>query len=286
MRRIFLLLLVAVGPVFRSAEAQSILLQDGRRVTTQGLRRQGDTIMATDPVEEGRPAVKGEVGYPLSQIETLEFPEPGQLTAALGLIEKGRGAEAVAQLDQALRYYEVFRDAPGSHWADLVLLKANTLLSLERDSEAEKLALDIASRGSDPETQLGAKAVLAACLVRRGEAEKALPILTEVMRGAHREDTLATASVYEGECHLASKEFEPAILCFLTVPVFYPDQHYLEARWKLGAGRAFFAAGEIDRAKETLNELVEKQSAAPEVAAAKAELERIERREKALEGPA
>ncbi|MEO8353584.1 MAG: tetratricopeptide repeat protein [Chthoniobacteraceae bacterium] len=286
MKRILLLMLAAAGTLVTSADAQSIVLQDGRRVTTQGLRRQGDTIMARDPLEEGRAAVNGEVGIPLSQIETLEFPEPAQLSSAQGLIEKGRGAEAVTQLDQALRYYEVFRDAPGSHWADLVLLKANILLALERDSEAEQLAADIVARGSDSETLLGAKAVLAACMVRRGEEETARPILTEVIRDAHREDTLATASVYQGECHLARKEFEPAILCFLTVPVFYPDQHYLEARWKLGAGRAFFAAGEIDRAKETLNELVEKQSAAPEVAAAKAELDRIARREKALDGPA
>lgn len=269
-----------------SAEAQTILLQDGRRVTAKSLRRQGDNIMATDPVEEGKTAPKGEVGYPLSQIETLEFPEPAQLGMATALIGKGRGSEAIAQLDQALRYYEGFRDAPGSYWADLALLKANTLLSLDRDAEAETLASLIASIGSDPETLMGGRAVLAACMARRGEHEKALPILAEVLKKARRPDTVATASVYQGECQLAAKEFEPAILSFLTVPVFYPEQANLQGRWMLGAGRAFFGAGELVKAKETLGELINNHATAPEVPAAKAELEAIERREKALEGPA
>ena len=267
------------------APGQSMLMKDGRRIVAKTLRRQGDNIMAVNPAENEGKAMEGEVGYPLAQIERLEFPEPALLTTVPELITRGKAAEAIAQLDPAIRYYEGFRDAPGSYWADLALLKANALLSLGRDAEAEPLAAQVARLATQPETILGARAQSAACLTRKGEHARALEIFDQVLRDAARPETLASAAVYKGESHFALKQWEPALLSFLMIPVFYPEQKMLMPPSMLGAGKALFALEDFDRAKQTLDDLVKRYGATPEAAAAQIELGAIAKKQKALEGP-
>ena len=81
-----LLILTFLAGALVSSHGQVIVLKDGKRVTAKALRRVGDNIMATAPTAEGAAAVNGEVGYPLAQIETLEFPEPSILKAAPDMI--------------------------------------------------------------------------------------------------------------------------------------------------------------------------------------------------------
>jgi tetratricopeptide (TPR) repeat protein len=268
-----------------AAQAQSIVMKDGRRIVAKTLRRQGDAIMAGDPSENGGAALNGEVGYPLTQIEKLEFPEPAQLRLAADSITQGKATEAVSQLDQALHYYEGFRDAPGSYWADLALLKVNALLGLGRYAEAEPIASQVARLATDPETILGAKAQAAACLGKRGDHAKAVEMCDQVLKDASRSDILASAAIYKGQSHLALKQWEPALLAFLDVPVLHADQKALLPQALLGAGRALFALEDYPRAKASLNELISTYGASAEATAAKAELEKIARREKALESP-
>src|SRR5688572_20617831 len=137
-----------------AASAQTIHLKDGRTVTTKSMRRQGEVIMAAQEIAgaQGQPGTKGEIGYPVASIERIDFPEPAQLRAATELLTQGRAGEAVSQLDVALRYYEGFRDAPGSWWADLALLKATALINTGRDKEAEPIIDQIARMATDPET--------------------------------------------------------------------------------------------------------------------------------------
>ena len=72
--------LVLCGALAGSATAQNILLKDGKTIVTKGLRRQGDTIMATVetilPARGTEPAktLSGEIGYQLPLIAKLDFP--------------------------------------------------------------------------------------------------------------------------------------------------------------------------------------------------------------------
>ena len=87
-----------------------------RSLPRKGLRRQGDQILATveiAPAEQGKPAQVGELGYAVSQIAKIDFPEPPILRAAPDLIASGKAADALTQLEPVVKYYEPFRDAPG-----------------------------------------------------------------------------------------------------------------------------------------------------------------------------
>jgi hypothetical protein len=87
-------LLLLISVLFAAqGGAQTILLKDGKRVTPKSIRRQGDNIMAQSPSVAGAPAVQGEVGYPLAQIEKIEFPEPAVLKTAPDLLANGKAAE-------------------------------------------------------------------------------------------------------------------------------------------------------------------------------------------------
>lgn len=276
---LLLLALVAVAP------AQNIILKDGKVVPTKGLRRQGDTIVAVVELpggEAGQPAKTGELGYQLAQIAKLDFPEPPQLRTTPELIAQGKGAEALAQLEPVVKFYEGFRDAPGSWWASVTLRKVQALASVGRDKEAEPLAQQIAQQATDPEVVRAANVQIAAGLARKGDYAKALELVEPALAESKSAETLAPAYIVKGQCLLAKKAWDDAVLSFLQVPVFFPQEKVLLPQALLGRGRAHFGMEDFPAAKASLNELLKTYADSSEAKVAKTELEKIARREKAL----
>lgn len=274
-----------------SAGAQNILLKDGKTIVSKGLRRQGDTIMAT--VENTLPAsgtepakvVTGEIGYKISTISKLDFPEPAQLQTVPELIATGKMAEALVQIEPVVRYYGGFRDAPGSWWVDAVLLKIEALHAMGNFKEADPLIDNLARTVSEPDAIRSAKVFLAAQSTRRGDHARALKLFEEVLKDTTKPATLAMVAVNMGHSHLALKQYDSALLSFLQIPVFYPRQRMLLPQSLLGTARAYFGLENLDLAKATLAELLKDHAASPQVPEAKAELAKIAQREKDLAPP-
>lgn len=273
------------------AGAQNILLKDGKTIATKGLRRQGDTIMATVetavPASGAEPAktVTGEIGLQLSLIAKLDFPEPAQLQAVPELIATGKMAEALAQIEPLVRFYGGFRDAPGSWWVDAVLLKIEALQAMGNFKEADPLIDNLSRVVTDPEAVRTAKVFVAAQATRRGEHAKAVKLFEEVLKGTTKPATLAVVAVNLGQSQLALKQYDSALLSFLQIPVFYPRQKMLLPQAMLGSGRAYFGLEDLPRAKAALAELLKDHPSSPQAAAARAELEKIAIREKDLAPP-
>jgi tetratricopeptide (TPR) repeat protein len=265
------------------AQGQTIVLKDGKKVATKGVRRTGDTIMATSPAVDGAAALQGEVGYPLGQIEKIEFPEPGVLKSAAGLLAAGKASEALSQAESALTYFAGLRDAPGSYWGDLALLRISAFVALNRDADAEPLARQVAGEATNPETVRGAQAHLAGIAGRRGDHARAIEICEQILKDGSRPDTMATAAINKARSHQALKQWDSAVLAYLNIPVFYPEQKTYVPNYLLGSAQCYFELSDLPRAKDALNELLKSYPAAPEADAAKQELAKIARREKALE---
>ncbi len=284
----FLVLGLAVAG---TAPAQNILMKDGRTIATKGLRRQGNTIMATveipAPATGEKPAQPqtGEVGYAIAQIAKLDFPEPAQMRTVPDLIVGGKSAEALAQIEPVVKYYESFRDAPGSWWDEAALLKVEALQAVGNFKDAEALIESLARSSSDPETARAAKVFIAAGLTRRGEHARAVELFEQVMKETTKPATLASASVNKGQSHLALKQYELALLAFLEIPVFFPTQKLLVPQSMLGSARAYFALEDLPRAKATLEELLKDYGSSSQAAEAKAELQKVIQREQALAPP-
>lgn len=285
-RLIFPLLLGAA----LAAHAADINIQkkDGTTQAAKALRREKDNIIATidiPPAKPGDAVVTGDVGIPLAQIAKIEFGEPAALKSAPELLIAGKTDEALAQIELALKYYAGFRDAPGSWWADLLLMKMNALVSLGREKDALALAESMSGQSTDPESKRAANVVLAIAAVRRGDGKAASDALDTVLKDATKPDVLASAAIYKGQSSLVLKDWENALLSFLQVPVLYPEQKALAPASMLGVGRAHFGLEDFDSAKKALKELMKTFKGTPEAVAAKAEMELIAKREKALFDP-
>ena len=271
--------------------AQNILLKDGKTIVSKGLRRQGDIIMATVdipiPALAGKPArvQVGEIGYSLSVITKLDFPEPPQLYTVPELIATGKLPEALAQIEPIVRFYESFRDAPGSWWEESLLLKIEALQAMGNFKDADPLIDNLSRVATAPETVRAAKVFVAAKLTRRGDYARALEMFNQVMKESTKPMTLATASVNMGQSYLGLKQYESALLSFLQIPVFYPRQKMLLTQSILGCAKAYYGMENLPKAKSTLEDLIKDYSSAPQVADAKEELEKIAKREKALAEP-
>jgi tetratricopeptide (TPR) repeat protein len=268
--------------------AQNIILKDGSTVVTKGVRRLGETIMATVELPApapGQPAPVGELGYAIPQIAKIDFPKPGALDAAVTLINSGNPAEALRQIQPVLAYYNSFADAPGSWWAQATLIEEQALIRLGRGADAENVAQQMARAATDPDSVRAANVYLAAAMARRGDHAKALEVYDAVLRDATRPQTLAVAAVNKGESHLAREEWEPALLSLLEVPVFYPEEQVLMPDVLLGSAQAYIGLRDLKRAKATLTELSTTYALTPEAAQGKTELIKVARLEQALEKP-
>lgn len=287
MKLTWVIALLVAGPAV--AEAQNILMKDGSVVATKGIvRRTGDLILAR--VERQGSATSGtpkvdEVGFAVQKIAKIEFPEPPQLKEAAALIGRGRIDDGLSKLDPVFRYYEGFRDAPGSWWSEAAVLKAGALLTLGKDDEAASLIDQLNRFASEKKTVLAGRALSAALLTRRGEHERALPLFEGVMKEATDPEVLAVAAIYKGRSHLALEQYDTAILCFLQIPVFYPEAKQLLPASTLGAGQGYAGLPDRPRAKETLNGLIKDFPSAPEAEQARETLAAIAKIEKALEEP-
>jgi tetratricopeptide (TPR) repeat protein len=283
MIRLAVILTLALAAVASAQMPMTILLKDGKKVVSKSLRRSGDTIMATNPAVDAAAPVQGEVGYPLGQIDKIEFPEPAALKSAAALLASGRASEALSQSESAFTYFAGFRDAPGSFWGDLALLRIGALVALNRDADAEPLARQVAGDATNPETIRGAQAHLAGIAGRRGDHAKAIEICEQVLKEGSRPDVMATAAINKAHSHQALKQWDAAVLAYLNIPVFYPEQKTYVPTYLLGAAQCYFELSDLPRAKDALNELLKTYPAVPEAGTAKQELEKIARREKALE---
>lgn len=228
----FVALVLAASSI--SAGAQTITWKSGQTAETKGLRREGEMVMGK--IDVGGHA--GEIGYPLAQIAKIDFPEPRGIKEAEQLLSQGDAAKALSEIEPVVAYYSAFRDIPGSWWAAAAIVKVTALSALQRDREAEPLAREIQKVAPDAETARAANLQIAAALVRKQDYEKAQQICDATIKESTRPDVLAQAWVTKGTALFALKEWDSALLAFLRVPVFYPDEKLLMPPALLGSGRA------------------------------------------------
>lgn len=263
------LLLLFIG----RAEAQNIVLKSGQTIATTEVRRTGDTIMAK--VQVGTST--GEVGYPVNTIAKLDFPEPPQLKTAADLLAQSQPEKALVEINPIIAFYDPLKDVPGSWWSSAALIKVSALVALKRDAESEALASQILKTSTDPEAVRAAQLRIAAGLVRKQDFDKAGDIVDAVIKESTRPEVLAEAWADKGQVLLAKKETTPALIAFLHVPVFYPDQKTFMPPALLGSARAYRDIEDVARAERSYNDLMTEFPSSPEAAVAKVELIKLEK---------
>ena len=257
-----------------SAHAQTIQLRDGTAVPTLGLRRDGDTLDAR--VKTNGENI-GEVGYPLANVARVDFPDPALLKTAPELLDKGQADEAVKQLTPAVAYYLPFYNVPGNYWKPLAVLQLEALTAAHRDKEADAVAAELGRLvGTDPVMARTLKIREATGAVQHGDLSRALGILEPLIHEDAPASVLAPVWVQIGAARLAKREFKPALLAYLHIPVYTPERTRLMPLALLGSARAYLGLEDKARAETSLNELVSTYPTAPEAAEARQELQKLD----------
>jgi TolA-binding protein len=258
-----------------SAHAQQVLpivLKSGQRVETFGVRRDGDTIMGRIRVG----ASGGEIGYQVSTIEKVEFPEPKALKPAADELAQGQFDKALSDIEPVVKYYEPFKDIPGAWWAAAALIKVQALAALKRDGDAESLAAEIQKNATDPESARAAALKTVNGLVRKQEFEKAAQVCDDAIKQSTRADVLGEAWIRKGDVLFAQKQWDGALLAYLHVPVFHSGEKLLMPSALLGSARSYRRLNDNDRAKRTLKELTAAFPKSAEATLAQAEIQKLQ----------
>lgn len=272
-----LALLEAGNGVAPAARAQTIYLRDGQSVQTQGLRRDGPTVLASIQTAAGS---AGELGYPAANIARIDFPKPPQLKTAGDLLSAGKAGDAAGQLAPVVAYYGPFRDIPGNWWAPLALLQMDALTRLGRDREVEALATELTRAGAaSPEILRTVKMKQAAALERRGEHQPALAALEPLVNDKSASaDELVEGWLTVGTARLALRDYKEALLAFLHVPVYTPDRTLLMSRALLGSAEALIGLDDAPRAQAALKKLLADYPNSAEAATARERLQMLQAR--------
>lgn len=273
-RLLFLLLVLAVRFASAQTPGPVIFLKDGQTIKPISLRRAGANVMVTVPVAAGR----AEIGYPVANLDRIEFPEPAGLKSAPVLLAQDKPAEALAAIEPVVREFDALRDIPGSPWSRAAVLKLNALVALGREAEAAPLVTQLASVPDNAEAARQVRVQQAVAAVRKGEYKKALELYDTVIGESADHATLAQAWINKGRCLLALREWEDAGLAFVRIPALYPDQKLLFPPALLGTASAFAGLREFDEARRRFQEIVDTYPDSPEAAAARTELEKLSKK--------
>ena len=299
--RAFVVLLLAVTSAFAQQQPE-VHLKDGRVVRALQMRRERDTIIATIEIpskEQPGALTKGDFGLPLTDIAKLVFPKPAALDTVPAMIAAGKSEEALGELAPILKYYEGFRDAPGSWWVDAVPLQIQALLALRRDKDAVEEAAKFSRLVGDPENMKLTRIFNAVALTRKGDHETAVRLYGDLAKQTKRLDMLGLIAVNKGdslvflgdelkkkgEVEKAAVRYEEALLSYLRVPALYPSQKMYLPQALLGSAKAYLGFEDFARARTSIKELKENFGETLEAKDADAVSELVDKREKQLADP-
>jgi tetratricopeptide (TPR) repeat protein len=304
MKKILLALagLFAADAFGQTVDPIKIEFNDGKVIYPRSMRRNGDTIIATLDVPASQPggqATRGEFGYQLKDISSLYFPKPAILDAAPMMIATGKAADAVAQLDNALKFYAGFRDVKGSWWDELAPLHIQALLALRQNKEASEASDTFARLATTDENKKISLVFLAIARTQKGDYLGSLPLYDDAYRATKRSDIQGLIAVNKGEslvalgdslkakgeAEQADKRYEAALLSFLRVPALYPGQRQFMAQATFGAARAYFGIDDLDRALASIKELRESFAGTPEADACNELEAKVKKRKDQLADP-
>ena len=252
--------------------AVNIDLKDGRVVPATALVMQGDVLLATQQVGTGT----GQIGYALATIERVEFPDPPQIAATETLLEQNKAADALSRVDPILSYYAPFKAVPGNWWLDAALAKLDVLAALKREREFDLLLNEISRLPNNPQYGDSIRVRAAESSLRQGQPDKATPIFDDLIRTGTNADGLARAWVGKGQVALAARDYDSALLAFLRVPIFYPNDRAVMPVALLGSGQAFVGIDNLAKAQEVLKQLISDYPQSAEAARAKLELQKAD----------
>lgn len=265
----FALLVILAGP----ASAQRVVMKNGPAVNAVSLSRSGTNVTIVEKLANGQVSRS----VPVSAIERIDFPEPPDLLAAQQNLDSGNAALALAKVNPVLAAQLPFRDVPGNFWGRAASIKLAALNVLRLEDQIGPLVAEISRYSKDPEMARVASLYEARKLLKQGNAASAVGAARNVIKDSKSSENIANAWLVVGAGEIAQKNYRAALLAYLHVPVFFPDNKVALPAALLGAARALEGMEDFSRSKDSLDRLMTDYANSPEATEAKEDLKRVTR---------
>lgn len=237
-----------------SSHGQHYRMRDGRTLAANAVVVRGNQLVRALEVKDGTAA---EVGYPLSGVAALDWPEPEELRRAQENFTRGATAEALADAEAVATQFVPFATLPGSWWGEAELLRLQALAALGRWGEIESAARRLSENAPVERLRQAARLLIAKANLHERRWPEAKAILDSFGKVSLAPALEGEVAVLRGELRLQDSDWEGALEAFLQVPAFHPTQAALMPPALLGSAKAYRQLGDAGRAERSLLELVD-----------------------------
>jgi TolA-binding protein len=257
------LLLAAFTPL----PAQTLIFQAGS-VEFSDVTISGTNVQRKVKRPDGSEATQS---IPVANVVRVDFPEPDDLSAADDLILKGKYEDALTKAKAVQDLHRLWKDKPGSWYAQASLLVAESLLRQNKYDESARLMSELRNMALPSNLQIRVTMLDALEQFQKGITGPALAKVKPLARGGQDADTLARLFLLTGDIQFKRDAFEESLEAYLQIPVFYGAEAAFLPAAELGAARALVRLGRLQDAGESLTRIIERYAGTPEADAAKAE---------------
>lgn len=224
------------------------------------------TITGTDVQRKS-----GGAKIPAASIVRVEFPKPEELTAADDLILKAKYEDAYNKAKSVQEAHRLWKDKPGSWYAQASLLVAESLLRQNKYDDSARLMSELRNMTLPAPLQIRVTLLDALESFQKGITNPALTKVNSLLKSVKDSDTAARLYLLLGDIQFKRESFQEALDAYLHVPVFYGAEASFLPAADLGAARSLSRLGRFKDAIDSYNRISERYSGTPEADAAKTE---------------
>ncbi len=234
------------------------------------VKREQDIVWVRRQASDGR--YMPQAGLAAADIRGIRMPRPPVLTAADRMlaapaVTDAQYAEAHRALDRLILQTRPFRDIPGIHAEEAILLKGRLLDRQGRWRDAVRQYENILSHAKPSAHTTHAQIRAGIAYARLEEYQFAAEYLVDMPWQEHDEELLSAQLFALGDSYLALDNPDQALMTYLSLVVFYPYVQFNEARALAAALRCYARLQEWEPFHRTVQDI---QRMYPNTPAAKA----------------
>lgn len=258
--------LLTVGLLAGSALGQALVLKDGTRIPNTEFKLDGTKIIRT--VKIGETSATTEV--PRQNIGYLDWPEPPELLEARDLMSQAKSAEALALLKAGVEFFDKLQEIEGNWYQAMLFAYVETLSQAGQFEETIKLMPRLRALNLSADQKMTLR-IIQLDIDRQTSSEYSAILAEAKNILSDTSDSSVGAAIWMiiADIHAKKKEWEPALMAYLRIPVFYGTQMQRVPDAELKAGQMLVKMKRFEDAQALFTRLVEsyKGSAIAETAA-------------------
>ncbi len=208
---------------------------------------------------------------PAANVVRVDFPRPEELAAADDLMLKGKYDEAFQKAKIVQDLHRLWKDKPGSWFAEAALLTAESLLRQNKYDESARLMSELRNMTLASRLQIRVTMLDALEQFQKGITGPALAKVKPLLKGGQDADTLSRLNLLVGDIQFKREAFAEALDAYLQIPVFYGAEAAFLPAADLGAARCLARLGRLQDASDSLSRIIQRYAGSPEADAAKIE---------------